>query len=102
LQLGIGLVIVDVITERAANLHDELMELLGQPAAARFPPETGLYAAAYRPARRDKHDQVDCWPETLALGQHLPVLPLALRGGPTVPLDLESSYQDACRQNRLA
>jgi hypothetical protein len=101
LQLGIGLIIVDVVTERAANLHDQLMELLGQPHSAHFAADTLLYAAAYRPARREKGDQIDCWPVPLALGQALPILPLALRGGPTVPVDLEDPYQDACRQNRL-
>lgn len=101
LQLGIGLIIVDVVTERLANLHDELMELLGQPATTRFPDDTALYAVAYRPARREKGDQVDCWPAELALGRDLPVMPLALRGGPTVPVDLEAPYQEACRQNRL-
>jgi hypothetical protein len=101
LQLGIGLIIVDVVTERAANLHDQLMELLGQPHSAHFAADTLLYAAAYRPARREKGDQIDCWPVSLALGQSLPTMPLALRGGPTVPVDLEDPYQDACRQNRL-
>ena len=101
LQLGIGLLIVDVVTERLANLHDELMELLGQAETAHFPGETRLYAAAYRPARRKEGDQLDCWPTPLALGHTLPIMPLALRGGPTLPLDLEATYSDACRQSRL-
>ena len=37
LQLGIGLLIVDVVTERRANLHDELIQLLGQEDVYRFP-----------------------------------------------------------------
>jgi hypothetical protein len=101
LQLGVGLLIIDVVTERLANLHDQLMALLEQPKAARFPPETPLYAAAYRPARRKAGDQIDCWPTPLALGQVLPVMPLALRGGPTLPLDLEVTYTEACRRSRL-
>ena len=55
----------------------------------------------YRPARRESGDQIDCWPVRLAVGQGLPILPLALRGGPTLPLDLEASYTDARVRSRL-
>jgi hypothetical protein len=101
LQVGIGLVIVDVVTERLANLHDELMALLGQPETACFPAEVQLYTAAYRPARRKAGDQIDCWPVPLSLGNPLPTMPLALRGGPTLPLELETTYTEACRRSRL-
>jgi hypothetical protein len=101
LQVGIGLVIVDVVTEGLSNLHNELMERMGQPNMTHFPPESVLYAVAYRPARRETGDQIDCWPMALALGQPLPVLPLALWNGPTLPLDLEGTYTQACRQSRL-
>jgi hypothetical protein len=101
LQLGIGLVIVDVVTDRLANLHDELMRLMEQPEVFLFPEEPSLYAVAYRPARRQAGDQIDCWPAPLAVGQPLPVLPLALREGPILPLDLESTYMETCRSSRL-
>jgi hypothetical protein len=101
LQVGIGLVIVDVVTGRLANLHDELMDSMGQAEATRFSADTSLYAAAYRPARRSAGDQIDCWPTPLALGEPLPVLPLALWGGPTLPLDLEATYAEPCRHSRL-
>ena len=51
-----------VVTNRLANMHDELMRLMEQPPALAFPGEAPLYAAAYRPARRDSVDQIDCWP----------------------------------------
>jgi Protein of unknown function (DUF4058) len=101
LQVGIGLIVVDVVTERLANLHDELMRLMEQPETTHFPPEALLYAVAYRPARREAGDQIDCWPTPLAVGRALPVLPLALRGGPTLPLDLEATYTEARRRSRL-
>lgn len=101
LQQGIGLVIVDVVTERLANLHDELMRLMEQPEAFLFPGPGHLYAVAYRPVRRPSGDQLDCWPVPLAVGQILPILPLALRGGPILPLDLEATYAEACRRSRL-
>lgn len=101
LQAGVGLVIVDVVTDRRANLHDELMGLLAPEGAYGFATETSLYAVAYRPARRATGDQIDCWPSALAVGESLPTVPLALRGGPTLPLDLESTYMDARRDSRL-
>ena len=101
MQVGIGLVIVDVVTERLVNLHDELMGVMGQPERNRFPAKTMLYAVSYRPARREAGDQIDCWPTALVVGHPLPILPLALRGGPTLPLDLEATYAEACRYSRL-
>jgi hypothetical protein len=101
LQVGIGLVVVDVVTDRLANLHNELMRLMGRPEALPFREAPALYAVAYRPARRSAGDQVDCWPIPLAVAQPLPVVPLALRGGPTLRLDLEIPYAEACRRSRL-
>jgi Protein of unknown function (DUF4058) len=102
LQEGIGLVIVDVVTERHANLHDELVRLLEQEERFRFPGESPLYAVAYHPVRRDPGgDQIDIWPVPIAVDQPLPILPLALRGGPVVKLDLETTYSEARLKSRL-
>jgi hypothetical protein len=102
LQQGVGLVIVDIVTERHANLHDELIRLLGHGESLLFPAAAPLYAVAYHPLRREPGgDQIDLWPTTLAVGQPLPVLPLPLRGGPILPLDLEQTYSDARRRSRL-
>jgi hypothetical protein len=101
LQQGVGLVVVDIVTERRANLHDELVRLLGQADALTFPQETPLYAVAYRPGRREAGDQVEIWRNPLALGQPLPTMALALRGLATLPLDLETTYATACQDSRL-
>jgi len=42
LQMGIGLVIVDIVTGRQANLHDDLMHLLEQPETFRFAGDSSL------------------------------------------------------------
>jgi hypothetical protein len=101
LHQGVGLVIVDVVTERRANLHDELIRLMGRPESFTFPGDSPLYVVAYRPARRKKGDQIDIWPTPLAVGQPLPTVPLALRGAGCVPLDLESTYTEARQRSRL-
>jgi len=102
LQRRIGLLIVDVVTDRLANLHDELVRLLEQPADYRFPNSPPVYAVAYRPIRREKEgDQMDLWMNPLAVGQPLPTMPLALRGGPVIPIDLEGTYTEARLDSRL-
>jgi hypothetical protein len=94
LQRGIGLVVVDMVTTRQQNLHNELVDLLGQPPAPRYPTDSLLYVVAYRPSGRGGEGQIELWPFDLTLSQALPTVPLALRNGPTVPLDLETTYQD--------
>jgi hypothetical protein len=101
LQQGIGLVIVDIVTERQANLHDELIAVMEQPETFAFPQTPTLYAVAYRPSRRSTGDQIEIWRVPLRVGQPLPTLPLALRGVATVPLDLETIYTTTCEDCRL-
>lgn len=101
LHRGIGVVVADIVTERRANLHNELLAMLGEANEPSFPAETHLYAVAYRPSRRGEQNLLDLWPESLALDRPLPVLPLALRGGPCIPVDLEAAYTDARRRCRV-
>src|SRR5262249_22391367 len=98
LQQGVGLVVVDVVTERTANLHQELLTRLqaGDPGAADL-----LYAAAYRPIERDGKPHLDMWYERLAVGAALPTLPLWLRGGICLPVELQATYERTCREQRL-
>jgi hypothetical protein len=102
LHAGVGLVVIDVVTTLRANLHDELMQLLGRGEETRFPAGPSLYAVAYRPARTDPGgDRVTLWPFPLAVGEALPVVPLALRGGPTLPVNLEECYAETRLGYRL-
>jgi hypothetical protein len=101
LQQGIGLVVVDVVTERQANLHNELIRFLKQSDGFEMPATALLYTAAYRPQRSESGGQVELWLEPLNLGQALPTMPLALRGVGAVPVDLESTYLRTCEDSRL-
>jgi|SRR5579883_58694 len=102
LRRGIGLAVVDAVTERRANLHDELMRLMGLAPPPGFPPDTPIYTVGYRPVRRGERNEIDLWPFALHVGDRLPLVPLGLRGGSTVLLDLETTYQDACDWSRLS
>jgi hypothetical protein len=100
LQQGIGLVVVDVVTERQANLHNELVRFFQQPADFELRGAL-LYATGYQPLRTQNGDQIRLWLESLTLGCPLPTMPLALRGIGIVPVDLEGTYQRACEDSRL-
>jgi len=102
LTRGIGLVVVDVVTNRLANLHNGIMRMLAQGGRFLLPDEASTYAVAYRPSRQPSGDQMELWPQQLAVGQVLPTMPLALRNAGIVPVDLESTYCEARQRSRLA
>src|SRR5262245_31752325 len=101
LTRGIGLIVVDIVTNRLANLHNGVMGLLGRGGPFLLAPAVTTYAVAYRPSRQPSGDQVELWPRPLSLGQPLPVLPLALRNAGVVPVDLEGTYSEARERSRL-
>jgi hypothetical protein len=101
LHEGLGLVVIDVVTDRHANLHHAILDLMPGAHAPRFAEKTHLYAVAYRPVRRDGRAEIDLWPCTLSLQAPLPVLPLALSADVSVPVDLEATYLETCQRRRL-
>lgn len=98
LQAGIGLVVVDVVTERRADLHQQLLDRLG---TAVVETESLLWASAYRVVERDGATALDVWHEPLAVGQSLPTLPLWLRGGLCLPVELQATYERTCKEQRV-
>lgn len=99
LQRGCGLVVVDVVTTRRANLHVELLALLEVDSDSSN--AGALSAVSYRSIGRNEQGQLLAWPTTLELGQRLPTVPLWLGGELAVPLDLEASHAAACLDLRI-
>ena len=100
LQRGIGLVVVDVVTSRSANLHADLVQMVaggGQLAG----PHALLHATAYRPVRREAREEVEVWQEALTIGGNLPDMPLFLDKGLCLPIDLQGTYAEARSRSRL-
>jgi Protein of unknown function (DUF4058) len=95
---GVGLIVADVVTERRFNLHDALLARLVPGTAAWG---VALYAVSYHPAATGDQSALNLWPEELRVGDTLPSLPLWLRGGLCLPLDLEAAYTRTCREHRL-
>jgi hypothetical protein len=98
LQAGAGLLIVDVVTDRHGSLHDALISRL---APATTLAREDLYSSGYRPIERANEATLDIWHEPLALGQSLPIMPLWLRGGLCLPVNLAMTYDRTCREQRL-
>jgi hypothetical protein len=83
LQTGLGLVVVDIVTVRGGSVHHELS------------------ATAYRPVEHEGEGSLNIWNQTLDLGVALPVLPLYLKSGPCLSIDLEATYERTRREQRL-
>src|SRR4051794_20167358 len=101
LQRGVSVIIVDVVTERTANLHAEVAQVLGRADALAWPAAAELYAVTYRPVRTEDGGRIEAWPEALAVGQPLPTLPLWLEDDLCLPLRLEESYRATCASLRI-
>ncbi len=101
LKQAVSVIIIDVVTKRAANLHTDLLEALDVSQAAWESP-THLYGIAYRPVPLQNQQSVEAWPEVLTLGQTLPVLPLWLRLDLCLPLHLEETYATTCNGLRIS
>lgn len=97
LQDRVGVVVVDVVSQRRTNLHRELAELLGLEAPVTAAVTTDLYAVSYHVRGEGARTRLEMWPAELAIGGLLPVLPLWIGEDLAVPLDLEASYTSACQ-----
>jgi hypothetical protein len=102
LQKGIAVSIVDLVTVRQFNLYAELLAFIGhEDSSFRAEPPT-TYAASCRWIEKDKRTNLQAWSHALTLGLPLPTLPLWLSADLVVPLDLEESYEKACRDLWIA
>ncbi len=102
LHEGVSVVVLDVVTERKANLHNEVVALLGAPGDVRLPAKPELYAVSYRPVLREgRPPQVEVWTEAFSVGDPLPTMPLRLVADFFVPVDFEAAYTDARRRRQL-
>ena len=100
LHNSIAVIVVDIVTERLANLHDEIVPLFTSDDI----PQMGsgsLYSVAYRPLVQGGEAKIEWWPRSFELGDCLPTLPLWLNAVLAVPVDLEASYTLALRRARI-
>jgi hypothetical protein len=96
---GCGVVVVDVVTTRRADLQADLLGMLGAEPAVEV--SAALSAVSYRPVIRDGEGQLFAWPAELEIGRPLPTVPLWLGADLAVRLDLEASHSAACVDLRI-
>jgi Protein of unknown function (DUF4058) len=101
LHEGVSVVLIDIVTNRRPNLHNEVLGRLSGAEAARLPDEVLLYTAAYRPVRRDERSEIDIWTERCTIGAPLPTMPLRLTHDLFVPVEFEATYMETCRGRRI-
>ena len=95
--------IVDIVTIRHFNLYVDLLEFIGRSDPMLGPEPPGLYAVTVRGSRSiPGRPLMDIWFDPMALGQPLPTLPIRLDPDQGVSLDLERSYEEACRVLHIA
>jgi hypothetical protein len=99
LRRGCGLVVIDVVSTRRADLREDLLTALG--VEPKYGVSESLSATSYRPVGHDGDGQLLIWPATLEIGQPLPTMPLWIGANATVPLDLEASHKTACTDLRI-
>lgn len=98
LQQNVSVSVIDVVTTVQSNLYAEFLDLVGKsdPTLGDDPPF--LYAATFRIRKRPRQRSLlDAWFYPLQVGQPLPALPLWLDRDLNVKLDLEATYEQACR-----
>lgn len=92
LNRGVSVVLVDVVTERSANMHAAILDVLRLSGVPAWEPPEHLYAVAFRMILVSGRHQLEAWREPIRVGAALPVMPLWIDVDLSVPLDLESSY----------
>jgi Protein of unknown function (DUF4058) len=109
LQEGVCVSIVDIVTERLANLYLELRdrmktadsgESIAVPRIGAEP--SSLYAVTLRVRHQiQKPPLLDTWYYPLEIGQPLPTIPLWLSHSRCIELPLEAGYAETCRILRI-
>jgi len=97
---GIGVVLIDPVTTRRANLSNELVIGLGMSAPLLSDCHT--YVSSFRPTPPDCNiRRLDMWAYAAEVGQRIPAVPLPLASGPPLMIDLEATYTEACADHGL-
>jgi hypothetical protein len=101
LNRGVSVVLIDVNTERVANMHAAVINLMGLTEVPAWQSPTHLSVVSYRMMLVNGKHRLDAWHEALAVGAPLPTAPLWLDADLHVPLDLEPTYGAACEALRI-
>jgi hypothetical protein len=101
LRRGVSVIVIDIVTERNAKLHAEIMNALERIEEPPWESPSHLYAVSYRGVLAAEHSRVEAWPHVLNVGAPLPELPMWLEIDLCLPLRLEESYTSTCGSLRM-
>lgn len=101
LRRQVAIAIVDIVTIRAFNLYADLVNVLGQTDPSLGIEPAPLYAVSCRWPAHGERRLLETWNPPVDLGKTLPTLPLWLADTFAVPLDLEETYEQTCRDLRI-
>jgi hypothetical protein len=87
---GAGLVVIDAVPGPNPSPCAELTSALALSVSI-----PTMAALSFRMALREGRTELDTWVNELAVGELVPPIPLCLRCGPVVLLDLEGTYTSA-------
>jgi hypothetical protein len=101
LQQRVCVSLVDLVTVRHFNLYAELLAHFGQgdPSLGSEVPNT--YAATCYARQLDRLTRLETWAYPMVVGQRLPSLPVWLSPDLAISLNLEASYEAACKALRI-
>ena len=102
LRRHVSVVMVDLVTIRDFSLYDEMLEWIGDKPQELNGDHQSIYAVSccWRPHGLKRW--LESWHHPLTVGSSLPMLPLWLSDDLAIPLDLEASYEQTCRDLRIA
>lgn len=99
IEVGAGVIVVDIVTRPVADLHADIHRRL-QPEATI--PKSAIYSASYHHVGKRFHDpDFEIWHVALTIGSLLPTMPLYLNDGPLMPVDLQTTYEQALKAVRI-
>lgn len=101
LQHGTSVIVVDIVTERSAEMHTEILRLLSTNELPDADGVGSLLAVSYRTISSDGKVRLEAWPESLTVGASLPTLPMWLTAEFVVPVNLEQAYVATCESLRI-
>lgn len=102
LRSGVCVVMVDIVTSKQFNLYSDLLSLIGERDPSLPDPPSSTYAVSCRWHPRGIDYWLETWNHDLSPNQPLPNLPLWLEENLAISLDLEASYEQTCRDLRIA